>query len=216
MTLGLGYLVGTAIFAALFVVAVAAQLKAQRFHPVLHRVVIVATTTACTTLADFLDRSLIPAVPCLDLSVIARPRLGPWQSRAAGRTSRACRPGSPRLRLAMTRTQKRSEHEAVGIRPVDIQRHSPESLLIAGVLRVWMDRLALSDAMWARLAPLLPGKPGDPGRSAADNRLFMEAVLWMARPAQRLWPLELRVPAFPALGPGWRLRARVRRAGGRP
>ena len=35
--------------------------------------------------------------------------------------------------------------------------------------------------MWARLAPLLPGKPGDPGRSAADNRLFMEAVLWMAR-----------------------------------
>ena len=44
-----------------------------------------------------------------------------------------------------------------------------------------MDRLALSDAMWARVAPLLPGKPGDPGRSAADNRLFMEAVLWMAR-----------------------------------
>ena len=44
-----------------------------------------------------------------------------------------------------------------------------------------MDRLALSDAMWARLAPHLPGKPGDPGRSAADNRLFVEAVLWMAR-----------------------------------
>lgn len=35
--------------------------------------------------------------------------------------------------------------------------------------------------MWARLAPHLPGKPSDPGRSAADNRLFMEAVLWMAR-----------------------------------
>ena len=44
-----------------------------------------------------------------------------------------------------------------------------------------MDRLALSDAMWVRPAPVLPGKPGDPGRSAADNRLFMEAVLWMAR-----------------------------------
>ena len=44
-----------------------------------------------------------------------------------------------------------------------------------------MDRAALSDAMWVRVAPLLPGKPGDPGRSAADNRLFMEAVLWMAR-----------------------------------
>lgn len=44
-----------------------------------------------------------------------------------------------------------------------------------------MNRLALSDTMWERVAPHLPGKPGDPGRSAADNRLFMEAVLWMAR-----------------------------------
>ena len=44
-----------------------------------------------------------------------------------------------------------------------------------------MDRAALSEAMWARVAPLLPGKDGDPGRSAGDNRLFLEAVLWMAR-----------------------------------
>ena len=44
-----------------------------------------------------------------------------------------------------------------------------------------MDRDVLSDAQWERVAPLLPGKPGDPGRSAADNRLFVEAVLWMAR-----------------------------------
>lgn len=44
-----------------------------------------------------------------------------------------------------------------------------------------MDRLALSDSMWERVAPHLPGKPGDPGRLGADNRLFMEAVLWMAR-----------------------------------
>ena len=44
-----------------------------------------------------------------------------------------------------------------------------------------MDRAALSEAMWVRVAPLLPGKDGDPGRSARDNRLFMEAVLWMAR-----------------------------------
>jgi len=28
---------------------------------------------------------------------------------------------------------------------------------------------------------LLPGKPGDPGRSGEDNRLFVEAILWMAR-----------------------------------
>ena len=58
MTLGLGYLVGTAIFAALFVVSVAAQISARRFHPFLYWAVIVATTTAGTTLADFFDRSL--------------------------------------------------------------------------------------------------------------------------------------------------------------
>jgi len=58
MTLGLGYLVGTAIFATLFIVAVAAQVTARRFHPFLYWAVIVATTTAGTTLADFFDRSL--------------------------------------------------------------------------------------------------------------------------------------------------------------
>ena len=44
-----------------------------------------------------------------------------------------------------------------------------------------MDRNILSDTQWRRVAPLLPGKPGDPGRSAGDNRLFLEAVLWIAR-----------------------------------
>lgn len=44
-----------------------------------------------------------------------------------------------------------------------------------------MDRNVLSDVQWQRIAPLLPGKPGDPGRSAADNRLFLEAVFWIAR-----------------------------------
>lgn len=58
MTLGLGYLVGTAIFAGVFVLAVAAQIAARRFHPFLYWFVIVATTTAGTTLADFFDRSL--------------------------------------------------------------------------------------------------------------------------------------------------------------
>jgi len=58
MTLGLGYLVGTTIFAVLFVVAVSAQISARRFHPFLYWAVIVATTTAGTTLADFFDRSL--------------------------------------------------------------------------------------------------------------------------------------------------------------
>jgi transposase len=44
-----------------------------------------------------------------------------------------------------------------------------------------LDRYVLSDEQWARLEPLLPGKLGDPGRSGADNRLFMEAILWIAR-----------------------------------
>lgn len=39
----------------------------------------------------------------------------------------------------------------------------------------------LSEAQWARVAPLLPGKPGDPGRPGADNRRFFEAVLWIVR-----------------------------------
>ncbi|HKW79576.1 MAG TPA: hypothetical protein VJQ49_01075 [Casimicrobiaceae bacterium] len=58
MSMHLGYLVGTAIFAAIFVIAVGAQIAAKRFHPLLYWGVIVATTTAGTTLADFLDRSL--------------------------------------------------------------------------------------------------------------------------------------------------------------
>lgn len=44
-----------------------------------------------------------------------------------------------------------------------------------------MERRVLSDEQWGRVAPHLPGKVGDPGRSAADNRRFLEAVLWIAR-----------------------------------
>ena len=44
-----------------------------------------------------------------------------------------------------------------------------------------MTRLCLTDAQWERIAPLVPGKEGDPGRSGEDNRLFLEAVLWVAR-----------------------------------
>jgi uncharacterized membrane-anchored protein len=58
MSMNLGYLVGTAIFAALFIVAVAAQIKAPRFHPLLYWITIIATTMVGTTLADFADRSL--------------------------------------------------------------------------------------------------------------------------------------------------------------
>jgi putative transposase len=42
-------------------------------------------------------------------------------------------------------------------------------------------RYELSQAEWERIAPLLPGKAGDPGRTAADNRLFLNGVLWVLR-----------------------------------
>ena len=44
-----------------------------------------------------------------------------------------------------------------------------------------MTRLVLRDDQWERLAPLLPGKATDRGVTARDNRLFMEAVLWIGR-----------------------------------
>ena len=58
MSMNLGYLVGTLIFAAVFLVAVLAQVKAKGFHPLLYWTTIIATTTVGTTLADFADRSL--------------------------------------------------------------------------------------------------------------------------------------------------------------
>jgi transposase len=42
-------------------------------------------------------------------------------------------------------------------------------------------RRILSDAQWEQVAPLLPGKPSNPGRSNQDNRGFLEGVLWIAR-----------------------------------
>lgn len=58
MSLNLGYAIGSLIFIGLFVVLVAGQISARRFHPYLYWAVIVATTTAGTTIADFADRSL--------------------------------------------------------------------------------------------------------------------------------------------------------------
>ncbi|WP_340124508.1 hypothetical protein [Methylobacter svalbardensis] len=58
MSMNLGYLVGTEIFAAVFIVAVIAQISSKRFHPVIYWTTIIATTTVGTTLADFADRSL--------------------------------------------------------------------------------------------------------------------------------------------------------------
>src|SRR3712207_6697606 len=86
------------------------------------------------------------------------------------------------------------------------------------------DRFVVGDTAWEKVAPLLPGKPTDPGATGKDNRLFLEAVLWrvrtggaLARPARRFRQVEQRLPALPPLGEGRRVRARlrlpVRRAG---
>jgi uncharacterized membrane-anchored protein len=58
MSMELGYALSSVIFIGLFVVAVIAQISAKTFHPLLYWLVVVATTTAGTTMADFADRSL--------------------------------------------------------------------------------------------------------------------------------------------------------------
>ena len=58
MTMDLGYLAGTAIFLAVLVVLVVAQIAAKKFHPLLYWATIIASTTVGTTMADFADRSL--------------------------------------------------------------------------------------------------------------------------------------------------------------
>src|SRR5689334_17051223 len=58
MTLGWGYLAGSALFVGLLIVLVVTQILAKRFHPFLYWATIVASTTFGTTMADFADRSL--------------------------------------------------------------------------------------------------------------------------------------------------------------
>lgn len=58
MSMQLGYLVATGIFAVVFLLAVGAQIGAKRYHPWLNWTTIIATTTVGTTLADYADRSL--------------------------------------------------------------------------------------------------------------------------------------------------------------
>ena len=56
-----------------------------------------------------------------------------------------------------------------------------------------MNRKLLRNDQWERIKDLLPGKKGDPGKTGGDNRLFIEAVLWIARTGSP-WPDLL--PAF--------------------
>lgn len=79
MSMQLGYLAASAIFAGAFLAAVAAQVSSSHFRPALYWTTIVATTTVGTTLADFADRSLgigyaggsLLLITCLLLSLAA-------------------------------------------------------------------------------------------------------------------------------------------------
>jgi uncharacterized membrane-anchored protein len=58
MSMNLGYAVSSFIFIGIFAIAVVAQIAVKKFHPSLYWLVVIATTTAGTTMADFADRSL--------------------------------------------------------------------------------------------------------------------------------------------------------------
>src|ERR1700693_4690454 len=80
MTLNWGYALSSALFIGIFVVAAAAQIAARRFHPFLYWAVIIATTMAGTTMADFADRSLGIGYPGGSLILLAclMASLGIW------------------------------------------------------------------------------------------------------------------------------------------
>jgi len=58
MTMRVGYGLSSVLLVSLFLVSVVAQLRADRFHPALYWTVILTTSTAGTTMSDFMDRSL--------------------------------------------------------------------------------------------------------------------------------------------------------------
>jgi uncharacterized membrane-anchored protein len=58
MSMNLGYLMGTVIFAVIFRIAVAAEIIAKDFHQFFYWTTVIATTTVGTTLADYADHSL--------------------------------------------------------------------------------------------------------------------------------------------------------------
>jgi uncharacterized membrane-anchored protein len=84
MTLNWGYALSSALFIGIFVVAVVAQITAISFRPFLYWAVIVATTTAGTTMADLADRSLGIGYPggSLILFALLMATLGIWYWRA--------------------------------------------------------------------------------------------------------------------------------------
>ena len=84
MTLNWGYALSSAMFIGIFVVAVAAQIAARSFHPFQYWAVIITTTIAGTTMADFADRSLGIGYPggSLILFALLLASLSVWYWRA--------------------------------------------------------------------------------------------------------------------------------------
>ena len=83
-----------------------------------------------------------------------------------------------------------------------------------------MTRYRLRDDQWERIKDLLPGKLGDAGATARDNRRFVGAVQvpcgnTMARPAGALRRLEKYAPAVQPLGQSRRMGARLSAPGRR-
>ena len=80
-----------------------------------------------------------------------------------------------------------------------------------------MRRYEITDQQWLKIAQLLPDKVGDVGRSATDNRLFINAVLWIARSGapwrdlpERFGPwkrsgVPVGLSPISTLGKGWSL-----------
>lgn len=77
-----------------------------------------------------------------------------------------------------------------------------------------LSRRTLTDRQWAIIKPLIPDKDGDRGRTGAGKRLFLDAILWLARGATpwRDLPPELgnwRRSIRGSAAGGWRERGRV-------
>ena len=84
-------------------------------------------------------------------------------------------------------------------------------------------RYEVSEAQWSRIALLLPGKAGDPGRTGSDNRLFVNGCLWVLRSGahwrylpERYGKWKTGASPLQPLVPRGRVGSRVRRAYGRP
>src|ERR1700709_2401482 len=92
MSMNLGYAVSSFIFIGIFAVALVAQIAAKKFHPFLYWLVVIATTSACTTMADFADRSLGIGYPggALLLFVLLMASLAVWYWSAGSLSGNTC------------------------------------------------------------------------------------------------------------------------------